>query len=202
MSNLNVTTGINSTTSNTSNTTGGGYCSIHGYGFCNCYGVVNPTFYPTNFVQCGLCKFYYDPNAAFHTCSRYSFPPVTGTGITSTGSFGIWNLASNFKEVKEITTDSELTYEWGNTSFHLNLPQQFSDCFLKVGYSWSPLYPLIFSAYENDSKELSFHLVVGITEKVFEGGKVILKGVSTTKIEDNLTLMQLTNRTRQYFEDK
>lgn len=104
------------------------------------------------------------------------------------------------KEVKEITTDNELTYEWNGGSFDMKLPSKFNDCFLKVGYTWAPLYPLIFSALENDEKTISFHMVVGITDKVFEGEKVILKAVTTTKIEDNLTLVQLLERARAYLK--
>ena len=112
-------------------------------------------------------------------------------------------IAPNFKEVKEITTDIELIYELQDyfTSTDLKLPAKFSDCFLKVGDKWSPLYPLIFSAFVDEEKTISFHLITNITDKTFEGDKVVLKGVTTAKIADNLTLLQLTQRIHDYFKE-
>jgi|SRR5579859_4014510 len=198
---------LSTTTSNTyttnlgavTGTTIGGFgsqpCNLHGWAPCNC----NMYSIPTTVTKCGACGIFYTTNQLYF-CTNY--PTWTNTTTTS---FPTWHLSPTLKEVKEITTDSELIYEWdgiSSTGFHMKLPAKFSDCFLKVGYAWSPLYPLIFSAYENDSKEMSFYLVRDISDKIFEGNKVVLKSVTTTKIEDNLTLMQLTQRVRQYFEDK
>lgn len=198
-----------------------GPCTIHGTYNCNCRNSSIVAICPScgssnsagNLHQCtgtfggtvNTLSFCYSCNTMYnisygHVCSgssnhTYGVPTYTGT-TTST-----WTaILPKFVEVKEITTDIELIYEWNGSTFDMRLPDKFSDCFLKVGASWSPLYPLIFSAIKNDEKELSFHLVVGIMDKTFEGGKVILKSVTTTKIEDNLTLMQLANQTKSFFK--
>jgi hypothetical protein len=192
-------------------------CAVHGWINCNCNnaslnppsvcatcgqyfngashlcggnGVINPTL-------CSKCQQWYNPQLIGHACFS-TWNTTTGTTFPYTGS---WNVSPMLKEVKEITTDIELTYEWSGSSSDMTLPEKFSDCFLKVGAAWSPLYPLIFSALENDEKTISFHLVVGIIDKVCVGNKVILKSVTTTKIEDNLTLMQLSHRVKEYFKE-
>jgi hypothetical protein len=187
-------------TSTSSTTTMGNWygipCSIHGsYAICNCN---NSMLVYT--IQCPHCQQWWNPNVTgSHFCSQI-VPNTYTTGTTTI--LANWNSNSNFKDVKEITTDSELSYGWNGSSFDMKLPQQFNDCFLKVGYKYSPLYPLIFSAFENDNKTISFHLVLDITDKTFDGDKVVLKSVTTTKIEDNLTLLQLTERCRNFFKDK
>ena len=184
-------------------------CSVCGQSFVNihvCGGGYGGTIYPTtNLTWCSQCQQSYNVNTGHYCSATNLYPNYTWPHtITTTGTNFTWTpIQSKFKEVKEITTDEVLVYEWNGGSFDMTLPAKFTDCFLKVGYSWSPLYPLIFSAFENESKEISFHLVTGIIDKTFEGDKVILKSVTTTKIEDNLTLMQLTNRVKEYFkEDK
>jgi len=152
-------------------------------------------------ASCSACYQTYNVNSG-HYCQGTTLP-ITWTTTTGTTlqNMGTITFGSNFKNVKEITTDIELIYEWSDSSFNMKLPAKFGDCFLKVGYTWSPLYPLIFSAIENDSKELSFHLVTGITDKSFEGDTVILKSVTSTKIEDNLTLLQLAEKVRNHFKE-
>jgi hypothetical protein len=227
MSNLNTTgsTSSGSTsstlTSSTSSIWYGVPCAIHGFQGCGCN--ANTGVPLQQQFQCPSCGMWYagsNVHSCFGTGTRgtgftwcnmclQSHPagihrcpamPYT-TGNTSTLITGTNNVGFYFKEVKEITTDNELTYEWNGVSFDIRLPQKFSDCFLKVGYGWVPLYPLIFSAFEGDSKEMSFHLVTAILDKVFEGDNVILKSVTSIKIEDNLTLLQLTNRTKEYFQE-
>ena len=204
MSNSNAITSNHSHTINSTVTSTGVFpCPKCGTYNCFCSSFA-PIIHPSNLSFCGQCLQSYNPAfghycSAIQTSPNITWPPYT-TG-TST-----WTTNFNpiiFKEVKEIITDSELIYEWSGSSFNIKLPTKFSDCFLKIGYTWSPLYPLIFSAFENDSKELSFHLVVGIMDKVFEGDQVILKSVTTVKIEDNLTFVQLCERTKEFFkEDK
>ena len=183
-----------STLLGTTTTTGTSYCP-HALSYCGCNNGIGYGNTPSASTQCSICLTFYIPGT-LHSCNNNL------TLANGTATFTNWMIGPNFKEVKEITTDNELNYEWDGQSFEMKLPAKFSDCFLKVGYTWSPLYPLIFSAYENASKVMSFHLVIGIIDKIFEGDKVVLKSVTTTKIEDNLTLLQLTNRVRQYFEDR
>jgi hypothetical protein len=136
----------------------------------------------------------------YPTYPGYVFPSTTTS--TGTGWFPIVTFSYYFlKTVKEITTDMALSYEWSGTSYDMKLPAKFSDAFLKIGSTWLPLYPLIFSAFENDETTISFHLVISIMDKTFEGNDVVLKGVTTIKIEDNLNLLQLTARTKDYFKD-
>ena len=183
-------------TSNTYTATGISPCPAHGTYLCNCYA---GSFQQ---VTCPTCRQYYYngsihmcPNT-WHTHTTTTIPWATGTTIIgSTFSF-----SPLLKEIKEIITDSELTYEWIDTGYAMKIPAKFGDCFLKVGDKWSPLYPLIFSALENDDKAISFHIVVGIVDKVFEGDKVVLKSVTISKIDDNLTLLQLTERAREYLK--
>jgi hypothetical protein len=200
-------TNLTTTTSNITYTAGStagmatGGCPGHNGATCTCYA---STIYPntSSFIQCQNCGQWYDPSpyAITHFCLYPTLTTTTGTTYPITGRF--WNSPSIFKEVKELTTDEELIFIVVDnfTMNNLKLPAKFSDCFLKVGTTWSPLYPLIFSALENDNKEISFHLVTEISDKVFEGDNVILKSVSTSKIEDNLTLLQLCERTKAYFK--
>jgi hypothetical protein len=179
----------------TLNSTGGLPCQIHGGLYCNC----------TTLIQCGICNQFYNSSLGNHLC----LTPTTWTTTGNTYPYPYTNLTwatqiqPTLKEIKEITTDSELIYEWDGSSFKFNmkLPVKFSDCFLKVRAGWSPLYPLIFSALENDEKTASFHLIVGIIDKKFEGDNRVFTSVTTTKIEDNLTLLQLTQRVRDYFKE-
>lgn len=202
------------TTSNTSNVvtsvTGGAWfgvpCALHGMTNCNCSTLVNNTV-----AICISCRQSHNSSSlgAQHICGGGtnlntwggSVPYVTGTttGLNGTN----WVTTILLKELKEITTDSELTYDWndGYGAYDLKLPAKFGDCFLKVGNEWSSLYPLIFSAYEHDAKELSFHIVVGISDKAFDGDKVVLKSANIAKISDNLTLLQLTQRVRDFFKE-
>jgi hypothetical protein len=190
------TTGICTTT--TSNNTftypgaPGHTTGVNGYicGICGQYYFGGHICSPATQSTCPNCGQYYN-SSSLHICSTYTWP----NGIASQ-----WVGVSSFKNIKEITTDSELEYYWDISVFNMKLPGKFSDCFLKVGYRWSPLYPLIFSANEGDSDKVSFHVVLDITDKIFEGDKVILKGVTTAKIEDNLTLLQLTERVNQFFK--
>lgn len=172
----------------------GQYTWING-NFHNC---INTAPIQQTFYMCSNCGASYLINTT-HTCysTGTTLYPTTGT---STGTS--WVQQVLLKQIKEITTDLELELEYiWNGTFELKLPIKFSDCFLKIGYSWSPLYPLIFSAFESDSTEMSFHLVRDITDKVFEGDKVVLKSITTIKIEDNLTLLQLCERTKEFFKD-
>lgn len=200
--------------------TGAVPCPTHGWINCNCLTGLSTTCpacgqsysgmhscggiginTQLSMAWCGQCQQSYNVNAG-HYCLVPQITPnyIWPNTFTTTGTNFTWTpIQSKFKEVKEITTDEVLVYEWNGGTFDMTLPAKFTDCFLKVGYSWSPLYPLIFSAYENDSKELSFHLVTGIIDRVFNGDKIILKSVTTTKIEDNLTLMQLSERCKNYF---
>jgi hypothetical protein len=191
----NFTGTVSTVSSNTfSGIASGGSCPVHG-GY-SCYCRSNLSTQPT----CPACGQLISNYSSFHLC--------TGTNITTAPNTGTWNTIkiSNWlnnvllKDIKEITTDEVLEYVWTD-QFDLKLPQKFSDCFLKVGYTWSPLYPIIFSGFMNDEKEISFHIVTSITDKIFEGDKVVLKGITTVKIEDNLTLIQLSQRTTKYFKD-
>lgn len=211
------------TASNTSlgTATGSFACPIHGWSNCNCNSLTGFSICSTcgqsysgmhtcsgigintqlTMAWCGQCQQSYNVNVG-HYCTANLYPnyPWPNNVVTIGTNFTWTPIQSKFKEVKEITTDEVLVYEWNGGSFDMTLPAKFTDCFLRVGYTWSPLYPLIFSAYENDSKELSFHLVTGIIDRVFNGDKIILKSVTTTKIEDNLTLIQLTERANQYLK--
>lgn len=200
MTDFSSTSNITYTSGSTSGmATGVGPCFTCGTYNCNCSQFSNLN---QIIVRCFTCGMSYQMGTN-HLCV-YSVPcqPSTNTGTTigTNITFPGYPVLVSLKEVKEITTDAELIYEWNGNTYDMKLPTKFSDCFLKVGYTWSPLYPLIFSALENDSKEMSFHIVVGISDKVFEGDKVILKSVTTTKIEDNLTLLQLSERTNQFFK--
>lgn len=182
-----IISSLNSANTLTSNSTGYYPCLTHGWQPCTCSSLYQS--------QCSSCRQYY--NGSFHSCGK---PPSNST-YTWTTTTNIYPTLKTFTKIREITTDEELAYDFNGTALDIKLPISFSDCFLKVGYVWSPLYPLIFSAYENDSKELSFHLVVGITDKTFiEGDLVILKDITTAKIEDNLVLVQLTERARAYLK--
>jgi hypothetical protein len=197
------------TTSGTTNTnTAGNFsgvpCSIHGWQPCACNlswgnGTVAQYICP----QCGIWTATNVIHSCVYTSAGTQWPPLTsGTAWTGTTVINGWgSLNPNFKDVKEITTDSDLRCELDGSLLHMHLPSKFNDCFLKVGHVWSPLYPLIFSAFENDSKEMSFHLVTAISDKTFDGDDVVLKSVTTIKIEDNLTLIQLSQRAQEYFKD-
>jgi hypothetical protein len=220
MSNLNTTSTSSSTFTGAAMPTAQAWygvpCAIHGFQSCGCNATAGIPFQLQ--YKCQTCGMLVGGGNTFHSCSGTASSGYTwcnmclqshpagihmcpATGNTSTIITGTNNVGFYFKEVKEITTDNELTYEWNGVSFDMHLPQKFSDCFLKVGYNWSPLYPLIFSAFDGDSKEMSFHLVTAILDKMFEGDNVILKSVTSIKIEDNLTLLQLTNRTKEYFKE-
>ena len=200
MTNLNSISGTTSNTWTSTATTAGG-CPGHNGAYCIC-GSLSHIY--GNYIQCMSCNQYYY-STTLHNCSiniytgTTTIPSTFGTNGTWTSTTWLGN--NSYKEVKEITTDSDLTYEWTGINANLTLPAKFSDCFLKVGSSWVSLYPLIFSAYENDSKELSFHIVTAISGKEFEGDKVVLRSVITMKIEDNLSLIQLAERTKEYFKD-
>jgi len=106
------------------------------------------------------------------------------------------------KNVREVTTDIELNYILEGFAYGLlKLPSKFTDCFLKVGEKYSPLYPLIVSAFEGDAAELSFYVVTEISGKRFEGDVVVLEGVHFGKVDDNLTLLQLCESTKNYFKN-
>lgn len=215
-----------SVASSTNSTTGSNwfsaYCNIHGWNSCTCNNI-SPGL--SNLSVCNTCGMQFDPNTSGHLCTGsgslinpYPFsshvicgvcnqahnpqfqhvcPPTTPT-FTWTGTS---TLKPSFKGIKEITTDQELIYELDSFSGgSLKLPSKFSDCFLKVENNWFPTYPLIFSAFENDSEKLSFHIVREIEDKKFEGDSVVLKYIKTSKIEDNLTLVQLCQRTKDFFK--
>jgi hypothetical protein len=194
-----------STVGNTTINAWGGVCTTHGSAYCGCnnFGGVY-----SNWIQCLTCNQWYDasPAANQHICMGAASPwwntTIGGQQSTVFPVNGIWTIPQPLlKELKEITTDGELTYVWNGGSCDMRLPAKFGDCFLKVGTAWSPLYPLIFSAFENDEKAISFHLIINVQDKTFEGDQVVLKGVVTTKIEDNLTLLQLTSRVRDFFKE-
>ena len=157
-------------------------CTAHGWVNCTCTPSIYPTVtnVPWTFIGSG---------------TNTTINAVTTGGIT------LGYPTFNLKEVKEITTDCVIKCEVTGFSLDVTLPQKFSDCFLKVGYAWSPLYPLIFSAIVDGEITMSFHIVTTITGKVLEGNDVILKGITTIKIEDNLTLLQLCERTKDFFKD-
>lgn len=213
MSNLNVTATTSNTYSGitwTGNT--GGYASNVPFiqAWCSIYNqhysigsshICSPTLQQT--VLCVNCGQSY-ASGTFHVCST-----LVGTGTSypwNTWTTGTWNHVAPpiLKNVKEITTDIELEYWLENlVSADLKLPAKFGDCFLKVGDKYSPLYPLLIYGTEGDSITPSFYIVNEISGKVFQGDLVLLQSIKLAKIEDNLTLLQLSERTRNYFkEDK
>ncbi len=134
-----------------------------------------------------------------------SFPGISSYTSSSNTTSGVYpSMIFIFNEAKEITTELPLTFLYDSLyTKSLKLPLKFSACFVKVGelVDYVSLYPLIFSAYEGQEKELSFHIITSILNKKFEGDSIFLEGVVTKKITDNLSLVQLIQRVNDFFKE-